>query len=271
MYYAIKFGWVGDRDIRFNNIALDIESLNKSCLQSTYDISAISFALYPFIKDNYALLDTAGSFGEGYGPKLVKKKGKVLKKNFKVALSGEYTTNAMLFKLKYKSARIVYKNFLEIENAILNDEVDAGVLIHESILNFSNQLETEAEIYDIWLDFAKENLPLPLGGMALKRSIPLNRAIQIQNILTKAIEVGLYSKNLLSKMLMQRNLIRVNSEELEQYLNLYANNRSLKFDDVSIKALDVLFKIGFDNKYYNDIIKTKEYLIPTQYQDLRFS
>jgi 1,4-dihydroxy-6-naphthoate synthase len=73
MYYAIKFGWVKS-DINFENSALDIQTLNDEALKGTYDISAISFALYPLIRNDYALLRTAVSFGEGYGPKLIKKK-----------------------------------------------------------------------------------------------------------------------------------------------------------------------------------------------------
>ena len=74
MFYAIKFGWITHKEIVLKNIALDIETLNKKALESFYDISAISFALYPYIKDDYALLRTAVSFGRGYGPKLIKKK-----------------------------------------------------------------------------------------------------------------------------------------------------------------------------------------------------
>ncbi|MFC2396995.1 MAG: MqnA/MqnD/SBP family protein [Porphyromonas pasteri] len=89
-----------------------MQSLNDEALKGTYEATAISFALYPLICDEYALLRTAVSFGEGYGPKLVKKKGAVLKRNFKVALSGKHTTNALLFRMTYPQARIVYKNFL---------------------------------------------------------------------------------------------------------------------------------------------------------------
>jgi len=116
MYYAIKFGWIDtnrkkkEKKYILSNIAEDIETLNQKALKNIYDICA------------------------GYGPKLIKLKGKKLKPNFKVALSGEYTTNALLFKIAYPKARIIYKNFLEIEDSVLNEEVDAGVLIHESIL-----------------------------------------------------------------------------------------------------------------------------------------
>ena len=271
MYYAVKFGWVGSKEITFENLALDIETLNQKSLKSEYDICAISFALYPHIKDEYALLNTAASFGEGYGPKLIKKKGAKLGRRFKVALSGEYTTNAMLFRLKYPDARITYMNFLEIEQAVLDGTVDAGVLIHESILTFSDKLETEAEIFDIWLDFAGENLPLPLGGMALRRSLPLNRAIECQRILTDAIRVGIAHKPLLSKMLMERNLIRVNEADLEKYLNLYANEHSVQFDDQALKGLNTLFALGYKSGIYSEPIRAEDYLIGEQYEALRQS
>ena len=99
MYYAIKFGWVDTDNLEFQNSALDIETLNEQALAGVYDASAISFGAYPFMRDDYALLRCAMSFGEGYGPKLVKLKDKTLKRNFKVALSGKYTTNAMLFRI----------------------------------------------------------------------------------------------------------------------------------------------------------------------------
>ncbi|RLA78166.1 MAG: hypothetical protein DRG78_15760 [Epsilonproteobacteria bacterium] len=85
MYYAIKFGWVDMKNTLFDNIAKEIQTLNEDALNGVYDIVAISFALYPHIKEDYAPLRTAVSFGEGYGPKLIKKKGVKLKRNFKVA------------------------------------------------------------------------------------------------------------------------------------------------------------------------------------------
>lgn len=268
MYYALFFGWVGSKNIQFSNIALDIESLNEGALQCKYPISAISFGAYPFIKDNYALLNTAMSFGNGYGPKIVKKKGARLKRNFKVALSGKYTTNAMIFAMKYKDAKIVYKNFLEIENAVLCGEVDAGVLIHESILNFSDKLEVEANLWDIWVELAKDNLPLPLGGMAILRSLPLLRAIECEELLSKAVKVAINNKEILSSML--KNRVRVNENELKIYLNMYANNDSIMLNETQIRALNRLFKLGFEARIYKDLIIAEDYLLPIEYKALRF-
>ncbi|WP_257929830.1 1,4-dihydroxy-6-naphthoate synthase [Campylobacter lari] len=270
MYMAIKFGWVGNA-YEYENTALDIQTLNELALQNVYDVSAISFALYPLIASEYALLKTAVSFGEGYGPKLIKKKDKKLKPNFKVALSGAHTTNALIFRIKYPQTRIVYKNFLEIEKAVLEDEVDAGVLIHESILEFDSSLCVEAELWDIWQELAKDDLPLPLGGMALRRSLPLNDAIAVEKDLIKAVEVADHNRKILASMLLERNLIRVDAQKLDVYLNLYANKNSINMNDKQYNAIDKLFELGFNHGFYEKLIKSKDYLIPSEYEEFRNS
>lgn len=269
MYMAVNFGWVG-AEFDFQSYALDIQTLNEKALQNEFSVSAISFALYPLIADEYALLRTAVSFGEGYGPKLIRRKNSTLKRNFKVALSGANTSNALLFRIAYPQARIVYKNFLEIENAVLCGEVDAGVLIHESILEFDENLCVEAEIWDIWRELAGQNLPLPLGGMALRRSLPLTTAIELEKILTKAVKLANDNKKILSKMLIERNLIRVDEAKLNRYLNLYANENSISMNETQLTALDKLFELGYTHKFYDKLIKASDFLIPNEYEALRF-
>ena len=269
MYYAIKFGWVRAKDAKFDNIAADIETLNQATLKGEYDICAISFALYPFVKDDYALLRTAVSFGEGYGPKLIKKIGTKLKRNFKVALSGEFTTNALLFKIAYPNARITYMNFLDIEQAVLDGVVDAGVLIHESILTYNKELEVEREMWDIWVELSGGALPLPLGGMCLRRSIPLHSAIDYENTLIKAVDVANKNRKVLAPMLLEKGLIRVDAATLDKYLDLYANDNSVKMSDIQYEALDKLYELGYKNGFYENLIKSKEFLIPSEYEELR--
>ena len=269
MYYAIRFGWVDTRDYRFENVGLDIETLNVEALKGTYDVSAVSFGLYPLIRQDYALLRTAVSFGEGYGPKLIKRKGKRLRRNFKVALSGRYTTNAMLVRIYYPQARPVYMNFLEIEQAVLDGTVDAGVLIHESILDFDENLEVEKEVWEIWRELAGAELPLPLGGMALRRSLPLNRAIEIEKILTDGVRVANQRKEELCRLLEEQQLVRISDELLDRYLNMYASEESAELSDRQLEALDRLYAIGFEHGLWECPIKTEEYLIPRGYDEWR--
>jgi len=271
MYFAIKFGWVETKDYEFDNIGLDIETLNKEAIKGTYDVSAISFGMYPLIKDEYAMLRTAVSFGDGYGPKLIRRKDKQLKRNFRVALSGEYTTNAMLFRLYYPNARPIYMDFLEIEEAVVSGDVDAGVLIHESILDFDKSLEVEKELWDIWVELAGEGLPLPLGGMAIRRSLPLNRAIDIENILIDGVKVANEKKEELCKKLEDEKLVRISDTMLTKYLDMYASDESVELSALQLKALDKLYALGFEKGIFSEPIKTEDYLIPKEYETLRDS
>ena len=271
MYYAISFGWISQDELKFQNSALDIETLNQNALKSLFDVTAISFALYPFIQNSYALLKTAVSFGEGYGPKLIRLKNKKLKRNFKVALSGRYTTNAMLFRIAYPEAQITYLNFLEIEQAVLDEKVDAGVLIHESILDFNETLTVEAELWDIWQTLAGDELPLPLGGMALRRSLPLSKAIMIENTLTDAVKIATTHKKLLSNMLIERNLVRIDALALEKYLNLYANEQSVILSDLQYEAINILYRLGHKHGFYENAIDARNFTIPQHYNELRNS
>jgi len=271
MYYAIKFGWVTQSDVTFDNLALDIETLNVEALNGTYDITAISFALYPHIREEYALLRTAVSFGEGYGPKLIKRKGEPLKRRFKVALSGRYTTNAMLFRIAYPDARITYMNFLEIEDAVKNGTVDAGVLIHESILTFDDTLEVERELWDVWQELAGSDLPLPLGGMAIRRSLPLTSAIAYEQTLTDAVRVARERKEELCILLLDNNLVRIDAPTLERYLELYANDASVELSALQYKAIDTLFSLGLKHGFYDSTLHAEDFTIPREYTQFRHS
>jgi 1,4-dihydroxy-6-naphthoate synthase len=162
-------------------------------------------------------------------------------------------------------------NFLEIEQAVIDGDVHAGVLIHESILTYDDRLEVEREMWDIWQDLAGKDLPLPLGGMAIRRSLPLNKAIAYEATLTKAVQVARDHKDRLSTMLLERDLVRIDAPTLDKYLELYANDESITLSPLQYKAIDKLFELGYKHGFYDAPVKVEEYLIPTEYTALRNS
>jgi len=145
------------------------------------------------------------------------------------------------------------------------------VLIHESILDFNAQLEVEKELWDIWVELVGEELPLPLGGMAIRRSLPLNRAIDIENILIEGVEVANKRKDELCQKLEKDNLVRISDDMLTKYLEMYASSESITLSPLQIKALDTLYALGFKHKLWDMPISTEDYLIPKEYESLRNS
>jgi 1,4-dihydroxy-6-naphthoate synthase len=136
-------------------------------------------------------------------------------------------------------------------------------------LTFDKRLEVEKELWDIWASLAGE-MPLPLGGMAIRRSIPLIDAINIEEILTKAVRVANSHKNLLAKMLIERNLVRVDDKTLDKYLSLYANDKSITLDDDQINAINKLYEIGYKAGLLPCMKDVREYMIPSEYKKARY-
>ena len=105
--------------------------------------------------------------------------------------------------------------------------------------------------------------------MCIRRSLPLAHAIDYENTLIKAVVVGNKNKKLLSDMLIERDLIRVDAKTLDKYLDLYANDDSINLSPLQLKALDKLFELGYKSGQYENLIKAKEFLIPNEYEELR--
>jgi len=132
-------------------------------------------------------------------------------------------------------------------------------------------LEVEKELWDIWVELAGKDLPLPLGGMAIRRSLPLTTAIDIENILIDGVKVANDKKEELCAKLEADNLVRISDEMLTRYLDMYASNESVELSPLQLKALDTLYKIGFEHGMWETPLKTEEYLIPKEYEALRNS
>jgi len=105
--------------------------------------------------------------------------------------------------------------------------------------------------------------------MAIRRSLPLNRAIDIENILIDGVKVANDKKEELCAKLEADNLVRISDEMLKKYLDMYASDESVELSELQLKALDKLYEIGFEYGLWDTPIKTEDYLIPKEYEALR--
>ena len=139
MFYALATGKVRLPGVKFTHILSDIETLNQAAHKETYDISALSFYGYSFVADKYVLMDCGASFGEGYGPIVVSshpiKKSELAGR--KIAIPGTMTTSYLALKLFEPKVETVTMPFDKILEAVRTKEVEAGLLIHEGQLLFS--------------------------------------------------------------------------------------------------------------------------------------
>src|SRR5258707_3950226 len=171
MFYALATHKLPTPGYKYTHILSDIQSLNEAALTETYDVTAVSCAAYPSLRDKYILLDCGASFGEGYGPIVVSTKsmkpadiaGK------RIGVPGLKTSAYLSLKLYEPNFEPVVMPFDKIINAVQDELVDAGLLIHEGQLFYSQMgLHRVLDLGICWQE--QTGLPLRLGGNAGKRA-----------------------------------------------------------------------------------------------------
>src|SRR5579875_2984229 len=168
----------------------DVQTLNNWARQKKLDVSKISYGVLPLVLNEYIVLNSGGALGKGVGPLLLAKKNipDVQHKDFRVAIPGDNTTAHMLFTLAFPD--IWRKNFMvfnQIENAVLDDVVDAGVIIHEN--RFTYQQKGLVKLMDLgkyWEDTT--GVAIPLGGIVMKRSLGEDVIKKVDELIKQSVE-----------------------------------------------------------------------------------
>src|SRR5438128_5237138 len=192
MFYALATHKLATPGYKYTHILSDIQSLNEAALSETYDVTAISFAAYPALRDKYVLLDCGASFGEGYGPIVVSIKS--LKPTElagkRVAVPGLKTSAYLTLKLFEPDFEPVVMAFDKIIDAVQNNLVDAGLLIHEGQLFFPAKGLHKVVDLGVWWQ-EQTGLPLGLGGKAGRRALGPSLVRQISKTIRDCVSYGI--------------------------------------------------------------------------------
>ena len=206
----------------------DVQTLNEWALQGKLDITKISYGVLPLIIGNYVVLNAGGALGKGVGPLFITRNDGELKpvEEMTIAIPGEQTTAHMLFSLAYPQAR--KKKFLlfsEIEDAILNGQVDAGVIIHENRFTYQDKgLLKLADLGEYW-ETTTSN-PIPLGGIVIKRSIDPVLQRRADSLIRKSLEYSFAHYPLVTDYVKQ-HAQEMSEAVMRQHIDLYVNYYSL--------------------------------------------
>src|SRR5438105_6794787 len=138
MFYGLATQKVRTPGLKFSHVLADIETLNQAATHEIYDVTAVSFAAYPYLRDKYVLLDCGASFGENYGPIVVAPKSMRPQElaGKRIGVPGLRTTAYLTLKLFEPNFDVVVMPFDKILDAVQAESVDAGLLIHEGQLLF---------------------------------------------------------------------------------------------------------------------------------------
>ena len=241
MFEAIINRRIDLEGIKFNISIADVSQLNKWSFDARLDVTKLSFNAFRYCVKYYALLDSGSAVGRNCGPLLIKKPRTKLTSQSSIAVPGKFTTANMLLELafpQFLNTREVL--FSEIEELVLNNKMDAGLIIHENRFTYESRgLEKVIDLGEFWE--TKYALPIPLGGIVLKRD--LNRDIQqkVNRVLKRSIEFALSNPE------VSNSYVKLNAQELEQkvinsHIDLYVNDFTISLGSEGRNAVEKIFE-----------------------------
>ncbi len=236
MFYALAKDLIPTHGLGFKHILQDIQTLNERATRGELDVSAISIHAYAYVSDQYALLPSGASMGDGYGPMLVSKAQRSLEsiRHCRIAIPGEMTSAflALQMRLGCPASELDYRvvPFDQIFQAVKSDEADVGLIIHEGQLTFQNEGLVLCDDLGVWWGKENNGLPLPLGGNVIhKRFAPEDRK-QISDLLTQSIQYSLdhRSEAVEHALAYARDM---GKDLADQFVGMYVNDWTLDYGE----------------------------------------
>jgi 1,4-dihydroxy-6-naphthoate synthase len=244
MFYALAEGLVETDGITYVHELQDIESLNQRALRGELEVTAVSIHAYASLTDRYALLTSGASMGDRYGPRLVARTpaAKTDVRGKRIAIPGPLTSAYLALRLYEPDFVPVFTPFDQIEDAVVNGDVDLGLLIHEGQLTFGDRgLHLVDDMGEWW--FQETGLPLPLGGNVIRKDLGLPLMQKISRHLRDSIAYGLQHRReaLDHAMRFARGLDRAKADT---FVGMYVNDWTLDYGDRGRSAIRELLGRG---------------------------
>lgn len=242
MFYAITSGAVPMDGLQFEHVIEDIQSLNRRALNAELDLTAISAASFPALAKDYWIVSVGSSVGQGYGPLVIAKQPRSPQEleGRRVAAPGLQTTAFLLLKLALPGCVPVEMPFERIPDAVLRDEVEAGLVIHEWQLTYRDAgLLPILDLGTWWQQQVK--LPLPLGLNVVKKSLGREMARRAATILRDSILYAFAHQEEALAFAMRYGR-GTDPARARQFIGMYVNEESLTLSRPCREALRVLFE-----------------------------
>ena len=231
--------------LEFEAVLEDVETLNQWTLEGKLDITKLSYPAFFQAIDKYILLHSGGALGKGVGPLLVSKSnvGRQMSEieNSLIALPGKNTTANMLFSFAYPNAsKKKFILFSEIENAVVNGETDLGVIIHENRFTYQQKgLHKVMDLGEYWEE--KTSMPVPLGGIATKRSIDKLISMKTEVLIRKSIEYAFARYPSVSDYVKFHSQT-MSEDVMRKHIDLYVNDLSISLGQSGKHAIEKMFE-----------------------------
>jgi len=245
IFDAMVHGRIDTEGLEFDYFLTDVEELNRKALNSDVDITKISYHAYAYVALNYLILDAGSALGHRNGPLLISKQRISVDElaSMRIAIPGKYTTANLLFSIAWPD--VVNKTeylFSKIEDALLKNEVDAGLIIHETRFTYYRRgLHKLADMGEYWENLT--GLPIPLGAIVINRKIPDDIALKVNRIVRKSLEYA-YKDSFASYDFVSGNAREMESTVMNNHIKLFVNEFTLNLGKKGREAIIELFRIA---------------------------
>lgn len=234
---------VDTEGLDFDIILGDVEELNQKALHGALDVTKISYHAYSKIENDYLILDSGSALGYKNGPLLISK----LKiypdeiNDLRIAIPGQNTTANLLFSIAFPDAKNKKEYlFSDIEDAVLSNEVDAGLIIHEN--RFTYKMKGLKKIVDLGEYWEKETgLPIPLGGIVVNRKLDKDLQLKINRVLKRSVEFAFENPKSAYPFIKQ-HAQEMDEEVMYKHIELYVNEFTRELGEDGRNAINELYK-----------------------------
>jgi len=239
--------------LEFDVVFADVEQLNKWAFEERLDVTKISFNAFAKCTSKYVLLDSGSALGTNCGPLLIKKPSTVLTSESKISIPGKLTTaNLLLSFSNPEYSNKVEVLFSETENEILLGNVDAGLIIHENRFTYQQKgLEKVKDLGEFWEQ--KTKLPLPLGGIGMRRLLPFETQRIMERVLRKSVQFAFKNRESSLEFVM-RHAQEIERDIIHSHIDLYVNSYSLSLGEKGREAVKLLFEKAGANANYSPFL-----------------
>jgi 1,4-dihydroxy-6-naphthoate synthase len=263
LFYPLTHGRVDTGGLRFRVGLEDVETLNRLADTDALDVCKVSWHAYAHLRDRYVMLRAGGAMGRECGPLVVSRERlePTALRGRRIAVPGNLTTAHLLLRLFDSEIEdIVPLPFHEIMPAVEQGTVDAGVVIHES--RFTCQPRGLLKVVDLgeWWEH-RTGLPLPLGGIAARRSLGPMILSELNGIIRCSVEYARRHPEE-STHYVRHHSREMNDDVCAAHIGLYVNEFSLDPGREGEEAAAMLFssgeKLGILPKFRTNIFLAEE-------------
>jgi len=231
----------------------DVETLNQKAFKGVLDVTKLSYHAFAYVVDQYALLDSGSALGFGVGPMLISKKQISISDlqsdplKYKIGIPGKYTTANFLLGLAFPEAKNKQEMiFSGIEDALLNDEIDIGLIIHENRFTYQDKgLQKIIDLGDYWEK--QTGCAIPLGGIVANRKLPLDVQLKLNRVLRRSVEFAFANPKSGLDFIRQHSQ-EMSEEVMYKHIDLYVNQYSVDLGTEGRKAINLLFEKALQNQ-----------------------